>query len=246
VDDPYCWPGTDCLHNRLGLHDPEELTRAEHELVGIRTAALTASVVPGAYDTAHLLRFHRLLFQDVYDWAGQLRVGDISKGDQSFCPVQLLGERLEQLFARLAERRFLVELEGDSFVLAFASLYGELNALHPFREGNGRAQRAFLRQLAAHAGWTVGWERLDLTANVDACREYLATSKPDALVRLLVPVVVPLVSWRHLPAVVARHAPAEAGTAGWTAAGAVAPASPPAGACPGGPGGPGGPGSHQG
>ncbi|MDT3440657.1 MULTISPECIES: Fic family protein [unclassified Pseudofrankia] len=190
-EDPYCWPGAACLRNLLDIRDADELSKAEHELVGIRTAELTASVVPGAYDTAHLLRFHRLLFRDVYDWAGQLRTGNISKGDVSFCDAQLVPERLDQLFAKLAVRRFLVPLEWDGFVMSFASLYGELNAIHPFREGNGRTQRAFLRQLAAHAGWTVAWQSLERRANDKACGEYLRTSRPHALIRLLAPAIEP-------------------------------------------------------
>jgi len=190
-EDPYCWPGTSCLRNLLGIHDPKELDRAEHEIVGVRTAELTASVVPGTYDTAHLLRFHRLIFRDVYDWAGQPRTGDISKGSVSFCRVQDLQHRLDLLFTHLAARRFLASLERDAFVVAFASLYGELNAIHPFREGNGRTQRAFLRQLGAHAGWTIAWQHLERAANDGACRDYATTSKPDSLIKLLTPIIEP-------------------------------------------------------
>jgi cell filamentation protein len=190
-DDPYVWPGTAVLRNLLGIRDAAELNRAEHELAAVRTARLTVTVVPGAYDTAHLRRFHRLLFGDVYDWASQLRTGNISKGDVSFAPAQVLSVWLDQLFTELAARRHLVALEWDEFVAAFAALYGELNAIHPFREGNGRTQRAFLRQLAAHAGWTVAWEALDRAENDRACREYVVTARPGALVRLLTPAIEP-------------------------------------------------------
>jgi cell filamentation protein len=189
TDDPYCWPGTPCLRNRLGIRDPAALDRAEHEIVGVRLAALTASGVPGGYDAAHLLRFHRLLFQDVYDWAGQPRVGDISKGAVSFCSAPLIAGRLDQLCAELAARRFLSRERGPEFIASFAGFYGELNAIHPFREGNGRAQRAFLRQLAAHAGWTVAWEALERPANDGACRAYVANSQVGPLIRLLTPVI---------------------------------------------------------
>jgi cell filamentation protein len=190
-EDPYCWPGTRCLRNSLGLRDPDQLGRAEHEIVGIRLAALTASTVPGAYDTAHLLRFHRLLFQDVYDWAGQVRIGNISKGNVPFCEARQIVRRMDQLFGELAARQFLVNLDRESFVVSFAAFYGELNSIHPFREGNGRTQRALLRQLAAHAGWSVNWESLDRSANDGACRAYLRTSRTAVLVQLLAPTIEP-------------------------------------------------------
>ncbi|WP_045875751.1 Fic family protein [Pseudofrankia sp. DC12] len=194
-DDPYCWPGTRCLRNLLDVRDLEELDKAEHEIVGVRTVELTTSVVPGAYDTAHLLRFHRLLFRDVYDWAGQIRLGNISKGNAPFCDVRLVGARLDQLFAELAGHRFLASLEREPFVASFGSLYGELNSIHPFREGNGRTQRAFLRQLAAHAGWSVRWESLERSANDGACREYLRSGRTATMIELLAPIVEPRAIW---------------------------------------------------
>ncbi|MBL7497091.1 Fic family protein [Frankia sp. CNm7] len=190
-DDPYCWPGTECLRNLLDIRDAKELDKAEHELAGVRNAALTASTLPGAYDLAHLRRFHRFLFQDVYDWAGELRTVDIYKGEVGFCRAQDVDHRLEQLFGKLATRRLLVTLEWDSYVIAFATVYGELNAIHPFREGNGRTQRAFLRQFAAHAGWTVAWESLTRRDNDAACHRYLTTGKPHALIKLLAPAIAP-------------------------------------------------------
>jgi cell filamentation protein len=195
TDDPYCWPGTGCLRNFLDLRDPEKLDTAEHEIVAVRTVELTASVVPGAYDAAHLLRFHHLLFRDVYDWAGQTRIGNISKGNVAFCPAQHIGVRMDQLFAGLAARGFLSSRERRPFVAAFASLYGELNAIHPFREGNGRTQRAFLRQLAAHAGWTVRWELLERRANDGACREYCRSGRTTTMIELLAPIIEPRATW---------------------------------------------------
>lgn len=190
-EDPYCWPGTSCLRNLLGIRDSHELSNAEHELVGIRTAEIAASPVPGEYDTAHLQRFHKTMFQDVYDWAGDLRIGNISKGDISFVAADQVRERLDTMFAKLAQRGHLTTLEWDDYVIGFAGLYGELNAIHPFREGNGRTQRAFLRQLAGHAGYGIAWNSLQRRANDQACSKYLRTGRPQALIRLLAPAIQP-------------------------------------------------------
>jgi cell filamentation protein len=189
-DDPYVWPGTDCLKNLLGIRDREELHKAEHEVVRARRLQLDTAFLPGDYDTDHLRGFHRYLFQDVYDWAGQFRQGDISKDGQPFTPGGQLIERLDALFARVAARKLLVGMDWEPFVGGFALVYGDLNAIHPFREGNGRTQRAFLRQLAAHAGWTVDWSALGRFANARACERYMKTGKPHHLVRVLAPIIV--------------------------------------------------------
>jgi cell filamentation protein len=188
-DDPYLWPGTDCLRNLLGIRDREEFHTAEHEIVRNRRLELDKAFLPGAYDTAHLQGFHHYLFQDVYDWAGQFRLGEISKDGQPFCPATELAERLDQIFARVAERDAFVGMGWEHFVGAFSMLYGDLNAVHPFREGNGRTQRAFLRQLAAHAGWTVDWSALGRFANARACERFMKKRKPQALIAILAPII---------------------------------------------------------
>lgn len=74
-----------------------------------------------------------------------------------------------EIFGRLREANYMRGLMRDEFSDAVAALYGDVNALHPFREGNGRAQRAFLGQLARHAGHRIAWERLDRASNDHAC-----------------------------------------------------------------------------
>ena len=110
---------------------------------------------------------HRHLTQDLVDWAGQLRTVDIAKADM-FCPVQHLRSYAAEVFGRLAELRLLTGRSRDDFVSGLAELYGDLNALHPFREFNGRAQRAFISQLSAQAGWRVSWRDMSPEANVAA------------------------------------------------------------------------------
>jgi cell filamentation protein len=75
------------------------------------------------------------------------------------------------------------------FVERLAYYYGEINARHPFREGNGRTQRAFTRQLAASAGWSVDWSDLDREQNIDACRVNLQTGSTKELEDLLRPLL---------------------------------------------------------
>jgi cell filamentation protein len=85
VPDPYCWPGTDCLQNKLGLRDAEALRDIEGRIASVRDVEAATTTVPGDYRLGHVKAFHAHLFGDVYDWAGKTRTVDISKPGASFC-----------------------------------------------------------------------------------------------------------------------------------------------------------------
>ncbi|MGH3768471.1 MAG: Fic/DOC family protein [Pseudonocardiaceae bacterium] len=87
------------LRNRLGITDAAELAQAESELTSYRLIELRRTGLPGWYDLAHLQAFHRYIFGDVYDWAGELRSVSIGKGDL-FCLPQHLGSSSEDVFGK--------------------------------------------------------------------------------------------------------------------------------------------------
>jgi cell filamentation protein len=167
--DPYLDLEHGVLRNRLGLTDPGELARAEADLVATRIVDLQHTDLPGGYDLDHLQEFHEHLFGDVYDWAGELRTVAIGKG-VAFChPADLRAEGLRVL-ARLADAGHLRGLDRPAFVDGLTVLFAQLNALHPFREGNGRTLRAFLAQLARAAGHPLRWAGLTAEENLAASR----------------------------------------------------------------------------
>lgn len=166
-DDPYSDPETGVFYNKLGLRSEAELADAERAITRVRLAELTAHPLRPSFDLGHLRAIHRHLFSDLYNWAGELRSIDIAKTDL-FCRPQFIEEQGRQLFGQLAEDRCLRDLRQAEFVDAAAHYHGEINALHPFREGNGRAQRAFLAQLAAEAGHPLDWSGLDEGENIEA------------------------------------------------------------------------------
>ncbi|MGB6162658.1 MAG: Fic family protein [Pseudonocardiaceae bacterium] len=165
--DPYIDLDTGVLRNRLGIADAAELAQAESELTSYRLIELRRTGLSGRYDLAHLQAFHRYIFGDLYDWAGELRSVSIGKGDL-FCLPQYLGPFAEDMFGKLARAGHLRGLERAAFVDGLTALLADVNALHPFREGNGRTQRAFLAQLARDAGHPIRWARMDPTVNVVA------------------------------------------------------------------------------
>lgn len=167
--DPYIDLETGVLRNRLGITDAVELAQVESELTSYRLIELRRTDLSGRYDLAHLQAFHRYIFGDLYDWAGELRSVSIGKGDL-FCLPQHLGPFAEEVFGKLARAGHLRGLERAAFVDGLTALLADVNALHPFREGNGRTQRAFLAQLARDAGHPIHWARMDPTVNVAAAQ----------------------------------------------------------------------------
>lgn len=166
-EDPYVDPATGVLRNLLGISDADELARAESDLTSYRLVELREAYLPGRYDLAHLQAFHRFIFGDVYDWAGELRTVAIAKSDL-FCLPQHIQSYAEDVFSRLARADLLHGLSREEFVDVVADFLGDVNSLHPFREGNGRTQRAFFGQLTRDAGYGMNWSLIDAAANVQA------------------------------------------------------------------------------
>lgn len=151
--DPYVYPGTNVLKNKFNLRDEGALREAEYQATYNRTAALEGNPIKGNFDMAHLRACHKHLFQDVYEWAGKLRTVNISKGESRFASAEFLDSAMKDLHKRLKADHFLRGLEKKAFVDKFTDFYSDMNALHPFREGNGRATREFMKQLAHEAGY---------------------------------------------------------------------------------------------
>lgn len=165
--DPYTDPLTGVLRNQLGLPTAVELQAAEREITHAALIFLKESPVPPSYDLRHLCAIHRRIFGDIYEWAGQLRTVAIAKGSW-FCLPQYIESSAAEIFRALHGENLLRGLPRDVFTERLAYYLGEVNAVHPFREGNGRAQRAFFEQLASDAGFILDWQHLDADRNVAA------------------------------------------------------------------------------
>lgn len=127
--------------------------------------------VAGSFDFDHLRETHRRLFGDVYDWAGQLRQVDISKNDTRFANAGYLESAGKKLFQQLAKENQLHGLSPDELSQRLGEYLGEINVLHPFREGNGRTQREFIGQLARENGYRINWEGISQNDMVNASIE---------------------------------------------------------------------------
>jgi cell filamentation protein len=125
-----------------------------------RLIELHAVPLKGRFDVAHMKAIHRYIFQDIFSWAGEFRTVNISKGGHLFGVAAFIEPALDGLLRKLAAEHQLKGVDGPTFARRSGFYMGELNAIHPFREGNGRTQREFIRQLAVHAGFTIDWSRV--------------------------------------------------------------------------------------
>jgi cell filamentation protein len=158
-DNKYCYPDSDVLINKLDIRDLEKLHVFERRLTMLRLLELMDKPVGGKFDFKHLQAIHKYIFQDIYDWAGKVRTVDIAKGNM-FCNVKFIDSQADEIFTKLKVEKYLAGLDEETFVKRLAYYFSEINALHPFREGNGRSQREYIRLLALKNGYLIYFDRV--------------------------------------------------------------------------------------
>lgn len=169
--DHYLDPETGVLKNILGISDEEELKTAEASLVAWRSFELADNPLKGRFDLDHLQAIHKHLFCDIYEWAGELRNIDLAKDNSYFANHIHIISAARPIFETLAREGYLQGLDAVAFSKRAAYYLGEINALHPFREGNGRAQREFINHLAYKNGYFIEWEHISQESMIQASIE---------------------------------------------------------------------------
>jgi cell filamentation protein len=172
--DPYAYPGSDVLRNKPGFRDVRQLQEFEYRRTAERSLELAEQPVQGRFDLAHLQAIHKRLFQDVYEWAGQLRTVGITKEASTFAMPEQIEGYSKQVFGAIAKDKHLQGLDKADFVDRLAHHFSEINAVHPFREGNGRASREFIAQLARQAGYELDYSKTNAKAWNEASRASFA------------------------------------------------------------------------
>ncbi|WP_273756640.1 Fic family protein [Bartonella sp. MM73XJBT] len=159
--DPYTDPETGVLYNRLGMKDKATLERVESTFAYVRSLELMQTPLRGKFDLAHMKEIHRKLFGDVYEWAGEIRLLNIAKGNSIFAYYTQIESYASNITRQLVKDHYLRSLDMGEFSIRAGYYMGELNVLHPFREGNGRTLREFMGQLAREAGYYIDWSSLE-------------------------------------------------------------------------------------
>ena len=171
TNDPYCFEGIRVLTNLLDLRTAGALRRFERTMTELRAgAALEFADQAQHLDQAALRGIHRVLFQDVFVWAGVHRTIDISKGGEPFAPVRALYDYADRHILPVFWRKSAAAGDDQAFATALAECWGELNAFHPFREGNGRATQIFVQALARRHGRDIDWSKVSREEEIAAAK----------------------------------------------------------------------------
>ena len=158
-DDIYCYSNTDVLKNKLNIHDKKRLQNAEKKIVMIKLYNMIQNTKnskrpKNIYTPEYFLKIHKELFCNIYDFAGKYRKVDIAKGSFRFAECMLLEKMMQVIFSEIAEDfEGLENISKEKLAKLLAKHMANLNVLHPFREGNGRTTREYVRQIAYYFGY---------------------------------------------------------------------------------------------
>lgn len=162
IDHEYLYTNKDTgvLLNLQNISDANELVAFEALCVANRSEELLRQPIKIEYAN-DLLKIHKYLFQDVYNWAGELRRVEIAKGGRQFLPMHSFPQAFAYIDKLLAEYVVIPIDDMRGISVKLAQILDNINFLHPFREGNGRAQREFIRLLALQKGFYLNLNPMD-------------------------------------------------------------------------------------
>lgn len=183
--DPYTYPESQVLRNLPGIRDFASMAEFEADSTFARLAELQRLSLKGRFDLAHFRAIHRNIFQDVFSWAGEFRTVNISKGGNFFGAAAFIEPALTLVLQKLPAENYLRQSNAAHFATRAGYYLTEINAVHPFREGNGRTQREFIRQLGAQAGFQIDWTRITREQMIAASRSSFRTGNSSAMAALI-------------------------------------------------------------
>lgn len=143
------------LKNKPNITDADELANLEYKLTTIRAVELMQQSPSNKPTMQTYKKIHYHLFQNLYEWAGQYRRVNISKGKTNFLSPQFFGNAERDIDKQIKEYLDLLSPTKKVICRKLAKIIIDLNYMHPFREGNGRTQREFIRQLAYVKGFSL-------------------------------------------------------------------------------------------
>ncbi len=165
----YCYPGTNVLKNKLNIRDSNKLFEIEKQIVLVKSYILRQNKIRYTFDKRHFTYLHDFLFSDIYPFAGKFRTENIYKGSFTFASWEYIESELDRLLKELKSENFLQGLDKENLSKRLAYYLSELNVLHPFREGNGRTIREFIREIAMLAGFTLDLQNTTPEEMFNAC-----------------------------------------------------------------------------
>jgi cell filamentation protein len=170
-DDKYTYPGSGgVLVNVRGLHNSSELDAAVNAWASVALVDLAGEPMPARPNFEYLRRIHERIFEPIVPGiAGRIRDVDVQATGAgiAYCRPDYIQDSLIALFGKLDREDYLVGLDETTFANRLADRWGELSAIHPYRDGNTRSQSFYISRIADRAGHPIDWQRVD----VDTLRE---------------------------------------------------------------------------
>lgn len=167
VQSIYCYRDTNVLKNKLNIQDLNVLKQFEEEIVSAKNYSLILNPISGNFSKTHLLNIHRYLFEDIYPFAGKIRKEQIYKGNTMFYPPNCINNELNKVFYKIKLHKNN-NFDENNLLDLTAYIMAELNIIHPFREGNGRTIREFIRQWMLKFDYSLNWGNVNHNDILDA------------------------------------------------------------------------------
>ena len=173
----YCYPNSNILINKLDIHDKQVLQKYEAKITAAKLLALRQKGIIGNFDSDHINSIHKYLFEDIYPFAGQYRNENIAKGVFRFAEWEYIEQELNRLLNNLKNENYLYNLSKEDLAERLAFYLSELNVLHPYREGNGRTIREFIRELALKNNYIFDISKIPPSEFLDASMKSIVDTK---------------------------------------------------------------------
>ena len=173
----YCYPNSSVLINNLNIHNQKQLQIYEAKITAAKLLALRQKGIIGNFDSDHLNSIHKYLFEDIYPFAGQYRNENIAKGVFRFAEWEYIEQELNRLLNNLKNENYLANFSKEDLAERLAFYLSELNVLHPYREGNGRTIREFIRELALKNNYIFDISKIPPSKFLDASMKSIVDTK---------------------------------------------------------------------
>ena len=162
---------------QIVIKDIKKLQIYEAKITAAKSLGLRKKGITGDFDVKHIKQIHKYLFEDIYPFAGEFRTENIAKGEFRFAQSEYIEPELENLLNKLKKKNYLEGLDKKELAIKLAYYLAELNVLHPFREGNGRTNREFIRQLALKNGYKLDLKKVKAEQILEASIESIVDTK---------------------------------------------------------------------
>lgn len=160
INSRYTYKGTNVVKNKLSITDEKKLENEERMLVNKKIENIDKNFSFVRFNEVEFKLLHKYLFGDIYEFAGEYRLENITKGNFKFSLFEYIEDNMQDIFKKI-DIDTLASLDFNNLVINISGIMTELNVLHPFREGNGRTIRLFISKLLEKLGYKINFQNID-------------------------------------------------------------------------------------